>query len=1010
VSARPVGKLQTVAGSVAITRTGEVIDQPLAGEVVYERDVIETGADASASITFVDGTRASTLIELDEFPCRAERLPASALVRIVSGRFDIIDGKSAAGDRITIDTPLGQLRSRRPGFGMGTVALGVFTFAFVPELRADGGDIALLDNGYIDYDDLKHGVYEIVTKGDHPQRIIVDSTTHTVVLRFRGSSVAVSEVTNTPAQMAQLENAYSDAYTHYMQGLSDPFVQQWQHAFSQPTTGPGGSSTSASILGLNGSGGLQGPILGGGVIITGNGGTGGSSGSGGSSGTIILGPPPPVPTNVVTWISPSSDFFQIGSDWDTGNVPTASNTVVINVPSNAVSSPLIVTINQSQTVGGLIIGPGVILEIIGGATLTAANQIQNAGIIEFVDPTLSISGTLFLSGGGMVAMPGVSGSTDNTANLIIAAKAGSTLVNVNNTIIGGNATIGQGDGALSLVNQAGGTIEATSNIPATLLTPAMSSDGIIILNTGNTISNAGLLEATASGTLDVKDAAINNTGSGSLGIVVDSTSTLLVDVGALQLIGGGQVALNGGTITGPGNELENVNNTIVGTGTISNLTLVNDAQGTINATGATLVLDTGGNIITNAGLIEASAGSTLQIKSDVANTGAVTALNGGTIELINDTLTGGQMTVQSGGEVVIVASATLDGVTVTDNSGFLANDVGGIEVSGAVLTLKDGTRINGSGTGTMTIESSGAQLLITSIGGAILDNLIVDDDISGPAVGIDVVSTLTLQDGTQIRGGADHGTMTIEPGGQLAIGTGGAGLDGVFVTDGSATKGIDVSGGTLTLSDGTVISGGTMTVESTTNSTLLITVGSNFDGATAGGATLTNVTVTDNKKIEVSSGGVLTLNGGSQIISSGTGTLAIDSGATLDLNGATVSGGIVTIAGLLDSTGTSAITGAAITITGTLEATSGTLTISSGSLSNAGTLEADGGTLDLETTVTGSGGSILVMTSGILEIDANQTSNVSFASDGSGILQFDHPYSSAGSPFSFTGTISEFPV
>src|SRR5262249_32891524 len=36
-----------------------------------------------------------------------------------------------------VDTPLGQLRSRIPGFGIGTIALGIFTFAFLPEIKAD---------------------------------------------------------------------------------------------------------------------------------------------------------------------------------------------------------------------------------------------------------------------------------------------------------------------------------------------------------------------------------------------------------------------------------------------------------------------------------------------------------------------------------------------------------------------------------------------------------------------------------------------------------------------------------------------------------------------------------------------------------------------------------------------------------------------------------------------------------------------------------------------------------
>src|SRR5262249_49935643 len=58
--------------------------------------------------------------------------------------------------------------------------------------------------------------------------------------------------------------------------------------------------------------------------------------------------------------------------------------------------------------------------------------------------------------------------------------------------------------------------------------------------------------------------------------------------------------------------------------------------------------------------------------------------------------------------------------------------------------------------------------------------------------------------------------------------------------------------------------------------------GGGTDGATAGGATLTGVTVTDNNTstgggIDVASG-VLTLNGGTDIIGGGTGTLVIDAG------------------------------------------------------------------------------------------------------------------------------------
>ena len=63
----------------------------------------------------------------------------------------------------------------------------------------------------------------------------------------------------------------------------------------------------------------------------------------------------------------------------------------------------------------------------------------------------------------------------------------------------------------------------------------------------------------------------------------------------------------------------------------------------------------------------------------------------------------------------------------------------------------------------------------------------------------------------------------------------------------------------------------------------------------------------------------LTLSG--DTVTNTGGTVEVDAGSTLDLESATINNGIVTVDGLLDSTGTSAIDGAAITIasTGTLE-------------------------------------------------------------------------------------------
>ena len=107
----------------------------------------------------------------------------------------------------------------------------------------------------------------------------------------------------------------------------------------------------------------------------------------------------------------------------------------------------------------------------------------------------------------------------------------------------------------------------------------------------------GLLLALGGGELDVQDSQINNIGAGLNGIVVTGTgSELLVDTTTLKLVGDGTVTLaSGGAILGNGNPgtpdtLENVDNTIAGTGTIGDsgngeLALVNDVGGTIAAFG-----------------------------------------------------------------------------------------------------------------------------------------------------------------------------------------------------------------------------------------------------------------------------------------------------------------------------------------------------------------------------------------------------------------------------------------
>ena len=133
-----------------------------------------------------------------------------------------------------------------------------------------------------------------------------------------------------------------------------------------------------------------------------------------------------------------------------------------------------------------------------GAVLPLTGIIDNSGTIELNstgDATeLQIVGDgVTLEGGGQIVM------SDSEMNFIVGTSSASVLTNVDNTISGAGE-IGAGDGHLTLVNDSQGTIVAND------------TGGILTINTGNTIINDGVLEATNGGTLQVDDPV---TGSGS---------------------------------------------------------------------------------------------------------------------------------------------------------------------------------------------------------------------------------------------------------------------------------------------------------------------------------------------------------------------------------------------------------------------------------------------------------------------------------------------------------------
>jgi len=158
-----------------------------------------------------------------------------------------------------------------------------------------------------------------------------------------------------------------------------------------------------------------------------------------------------------------------------------------------------------------------------GAMLPLEGTIENTGTIALNstgdETDLQIIGDgVTLQGGGQIIL------SHSHENVIFGTTAATTLTNVDNTMSGAGQ-IGIGDGTLTLVNETAGTIDA--NV----------ADGALTLDTGNTIVNAGLLEASHGGTLQITDSVFNS-------------GTLEANGGAL--IAGGNVTSSGDVVIGGG--------------------------------------------------------------------------------------------------------------------------------------------------------------------------------------------------------------------------------------------------------------------------------------------------------------------------------------------------------------------------------------------------------------------------------------------------------------------------
>jgi hypothetical protein len=534
---------------------------------------------------------------------------------------------------------------------------------------------------------------------------------------------------------------------------------------------------------------------------------------------------------------------------------------------------------------------------------------------------------------------------------------------------------------------------------------------------GATIINAATIEAIAGSHSEASVTVLDSgglTNSGTIEALVDGADS----DGTLQVAvpGSGGTLDNLGTIevsaSGAGGATADV------TANGSNTSFIN--SGTIEAlagAASSASLSLGGAFgATNAGTIAASANGAdgfADVEIAFAN-GAV--VNSGTIEAL----------ASAGGSAELQLNFELNSDTL-DNTGGLV--LASASVGGTAFVELEYSTISGG-----TLETIGS--------GATIE---VNDDDEGTVSGATIApnTNITCVDGSTLQlvdvafGGSD--VVLAQTGGTITI-SGGVSNSGTIGVLGTGE--LEIYGGTVSISDsenavieaqassagyaytsiggGSLSNSGTMVASATGSSTAILDVNANSvnnagtveaiaNSNSYASASILAISISNTGVIEASAGAnssaTLAINGA---VGNSGGTILATGSATVDIDGADISGGTLQTTGsgaqillyntaavsdasiaagsfMVASGGSLTLDGGTIGESALVEANGGTVYVS-GSVGNSGTLFAgDGGLVDITSGAVVSGG-IASVGNGVVEIGEASSENVTFQSDGSGGL------------------------
>ncbi len=536
----------------------------------------------------------------------------------------------------------------------------------------------------------------------------------------------------------------------------------------------------------------------------------------------------------IYWLNPISGSFTNPVNWSGDVVPGASDDAIINAVGER---HFTVTASESASVNSIQTASGATLAITGGvftlaegtgsgvnagvillarhSTLAASGEITNTGSIQIDSGSLLFAGYATLTGGGQLDL----GANGNDSIGHLHHSRSTELDNINNTISGSGSI--EKSSKFFFTNDVNGVIDANADMP--------------LLVYGNAI-NHGLVESTGSGGLtfettnpsngvflaangskmqiigpQLDGATLVSKGSGVITCEnifsyqltneaklvfeeynkifqfkqnfenIDNLASVYVESGSVEfydgctLFGGGTINIKSGSDVSVGGRnggtFTNVDNTIAGYGDIFGALYVksyfiNEQKGVIDGVGPSdLFVGFGELTVANAGTIESTGGNGVNLWSSLRNSGLVIA-SAGTIavgrpgETYNLTNSGTFEAIGGGGVVIESAIA---------NTGVFSVQAGGVLTADQAVTGSGVAMVN---VGTLDFASSFNQA-VTFTGAGTLE--------------------LAQSQGftNSVKGFSNDGATTLD-------------LDDIaFVGAGEATFSGTMSGGVLTVTDGT---------------------------------------------------------------------------------------------------------------------------------------------------------------------------------------------------------------